>query len=286
MNGILEQIRRKIVHALSLKPGKYGIQMPKSAYPYIAGYDHEEILPQANEELAKIAANHRMLAYLSIAIESNHSILISGDDSRLNKGLLERIAGFIPISASAMMIEKDMQMMGYGNPLFNVHALYGKSYPYSSKKQLITEGLKSGPEWMIVDELHSNEADALFSTTGSGTSFMSTIKCSSMGCELINRIAAKPTSIAPERLSSLDVSVAIDSSRNTHIFEYMWLSRGEIEEGIELSGKDMLAAKDISQLKTEDLEGSKIMQRYSDMTGFTMQMSISELASRAASPKI
>ena len=143
------------------------------------------------------------------------------------------------------------------------------------------------PEWIIVDELHSNEANSLFSSMNLGISFISTIKSSAAGEDLIKRITSKPTSIAPERLSSLDVSIFIDNSRNTiQVFEYMWLSRGEIEEGTDIFGKDMLIAKDISKLEKEDIEGSKVVQRYSDMTGFTMQMCIDELESRSKSMKI
>ncbi len=186
------------------------------------------------------------------------------------------LVSLIPNGEFAIIIEKDSKTINSQSLFFNATNLYGKKHGISISKS-IGNGLRLGMERIIVDEICGKEANLLFHSMDFGSSFLTTIKGNFSGRALATTLLSKPTSVEAARLSCMDVSVSIDKNNALSVYEYSWLSRGEIEDGIDINGKDLLDFKEVMFDSKESLSKSKIIGLYSNMTGFSIEQSVQKL---------
>jgi hypothetical protein len=276
----LDKIRRfaaRIEHAKEILKSWY---YERKISPYLSESSFEHEYPQTSQEVQKTVSDSKALAYLRFALESNCCLLICGEDSGANKSLLSMLVNFIPNNESAIIIEKEAQSIVSDSLPFNIRNTYGNKYRVSSAES-VDNALRLGISWIIMDEICSVEADSLFNSTNFGASFISTINTNALGSNLVTKLASRPICVMAERLSNLDASVYIDIRRNTlSIHEYSWLSRGEIEDGLSINGKDLLQSKEIVLDSKESLLGSKILRMYSHVTGLTVEQLIQKVEAK------
>jgi hypothetical protein len=264
-----------------LKPGCPLIKPPKDAGRYVLEHMRYLEYEDARSGSMKAAANPWILAYLSIAIESSCNILACSEDPDTSKSLLRLLVGLIPYGESAIVIEKERHTID-ARTMQNSHQMYGSRYYNVTALECMQDSLKARPGWLILDEICRNEARAVFSSMSAGTHFMSALKCNEYGPALMHRLMANPMKVDPETLNSLDISMRIDRLKNSILlYEYKWLSRAEIEEGIDVAAKDMFEVKEMQPGNPHFTEKSKVLIRYRKLTGMSASESVRELEKRS-----
>lgn len=278
MSGIVKRTSDTIIYAQALLKQWYDqMQM----YPYISEEEPSKDTQGITSELQAAISNTGVLAYLWLAMESGCSVLVCGEDINANKFILNFLIDSIPRNESAAIVEKGHSGINYDNILFNIHFAYGNKY-YTSVRAGIEKALKTGISWVIVDEISQKEADKLFASIDSGASFISTIKANISAGDLAHKLMSRPLKVDAKRLSNLDIYVHIDSARHTmSIYEYSWLSRGEIDDGIEIRGVDMMQVKEIISNSSESLLHSKVVRTYCELTGFSIEQSIKQIEDKS-----
>ena len=227
------------------------------------------------------------LAYLWLAIDADLNIVIAGAPASGKTTMLTAISGFVPIRSRIITIEEDINELRFNDSFTNVIALYGEKFKVTTKEQVIN-ALRLRPDRMVVGEIRGEEARDLFSGSNLGVPFMTTMHCNDDPLGVIKRLMVKPMSVEPKGISMLDLSLHMSHGdfrgrRLSSIYEYMWLSRAESMDGIEIGEGDMVRSARLmkdGKLDKGSLPGSKVIGAFSRKYGFSTRKTLQELEKR------
>lgn len=235
-------------------------------------------------------ASPELLAYLWLAIETNHNMIISGAPASGKTTLLLALSAFVPKYQRVITIEEDVNELKFYSNFINSVSLQGSTLGgRASTRDQVINALHLRPDRLIVGEMRGREASELLSGSNFGVPFMSTMHSSGNGQAIIGRLQSKPMSVEPDTISMLDVSVfmrqcGLMSRRVESIMEYRWLVRDELGSGGNEAGSqlEMLEVGRDGGLDEAALEGSKVIASYSGTHAVSMARARKELKSRAA----
>jgi Flp pilus assembly CpaF family ATPase len=234
-------------------------------------------------------ASPELLAYLWLAIETNHNMVVTGAPASGKTSLLLALNAFVPRYQRVITIEEDVNELKFYSNFINSVSLQGSTIGgKASTRDQVVNALHLRPDRLIVGEIRGKEASELLSGSNFGVPFMTTMHSSGNGQAVIGRLQSKPMSVEPDIISMLDISVfmkqcGLMARRIDSVVEYKWLCRDEVgteelEKGSQM--KILETGKD-GALDENALEGSKILSAYSKMHAFTMARAKKELRNRA-----
>lgn len=221
-------------------------------------------------------------AYLWMAIETGHNIVITGAPSSGKTTLLNALMDFAPKYHRIIAIEDEASELRFGEGMPNAVSLLSTAKGASLKDQVVN-ALHMRPDRLIVGELRGEEAREVFFGANVGVPFMTTIHTKGDGSAVTNRLGSKPMSVEPEALCMLDIAVLMDAAggrrRIGGISEYRWACRGEMEmeEGNPLS-VTQISKEGIADMKSA--AGSKVVASYADSRLISPAAAIRELRKR------
>ncbi|MHB1830370.1 MAG: ATPase, T2SS/T4P/T4SS family [Candidatus Micrarchaeaceae archaeon] len=229
-----------------------------------------------------------ILAYLWLAIETKHNMIVSGAPASGKTTLLSALSAFVPANEKVITIEEDINELK-GTGVGNTIALYGSRYSSISPKDQVINSLRMRPGRIIIGEMRGGEAKDLFMGANIGISFAATMHSNDGGLQILKKLMVKPMSVDIKGLSALDLAIYMkqsDVNRRSisDIFEYKWLSRAETEGGTSIDGEDMVNVDSIASgscLAKASLKDSKVIASYSRVQGISQKESINELERRS-----
>ena len=229
-----------------------------------------------------------ILAYLWLAMETKHNMIVSGAPASGKTTLLSSLSAFVPASEKVITIEEDINELK-GTGVGNTIALYGSRFSSISPKDQVINSLRMRPDRIIIGEMRGDEAKDLFMGANIGISFASTMHSNDGGLQILKKLMVKPMSVDIKGLSALDLAVYMkqtDVNRRSisDIFEYKWLSRAETDCGTSIDGEDMVHVDSIVSgacLSRASLKDSKVIASYSRLQGISQKVAISELERRS-----
>lgn len=227
------------------------------------------------------------LAYLWIALECKHNLIVSGAPASGKTTFLSSLAAFVPANEKIITVEEDINEIKAAGPS-NVIALYGSRYNSVTPKEQVINSLRLRPSRIIVGEMRGEEAKDLFMGANIGVSFAATMHSNEGGMQVLKKLLVKPMSVESRSLSALDISIYMkqaDLSKRvvSDICEYRWLSRAETTEGEDVCGDDLVKVVqvyDISGMKLPELAGSKIIAAYMRAHRITASAAMKEYGRR------
>jgi len=108
---------------------------------------------------------------------------------------------------------------------------------------------------------------------------------------ILRKLLVKPMSVEPGSLAMLDLAIYMkqaDLSKRIieGIYEYRWLSRGEIKEdmGVKVGDVDKVLVDESvknSLIDLERIEGSKVLNSFAERRGLSARKALYELRKRA-----
>lgn len=232
--------------------------------------------------------NIETLAYLWIAVDSGLNIVISGAPASGKTTMLGAIANFIPHYSKLVTIEEEINELRFNEPIFNVVSLYGSRYGSTDTREQVINALRMRPDRIIVGEIRREDARELFAGANLGIPFITTMHSGEESLSVIKKLMIKPMAVEPRALSMLDISIymkqtGIRSRTVSSVNEYRWLSRAEIEHGVEVGDGDSV---DISvrvgngRTTEEVISDSKAFLRYMEKNELTKKQAAKELRRR------
>ena len=215
-------------------------------------------------------ATPELLAYLWLAIETNHNIIISGAPASGKTSFLLALNAFVPRYQRVITIEEDVNELKFYSNFMNSVSLQGSTVlGRATTRDQVINALHLRPDRLIVGEIRGSETNEMLSGSNYGVPFMTTMHSSGNGQAVISRLQAKPMGVEPQILTMLDVSVfmrqeGLMSRKVDSVLEYRWLSRDEIsvEELDTGSGMKMFESCKDGLLDEKALEGSKVINAY------------------------
>lgn len=233
-------------------------------------------------------ASEEMLAYLWMAIESSHSLVVAGAPASGKSSLVLALHAFVPRHERVITVEEDINELKFYGNTFSVVPLQGSSrLGEPSLSNQVANALHMRPDRLVVGELRGPEARDVFCGANLGVPFMTTMHSSADGQAIIARLESRPMSVEDNALSMLDVSVFMRrlggaSRRIEGISEYLWLSRAEI-------GPDPPPTQRMRTLSVasnfifhpDALKESKVIRRYCELYAMSQASAISEFRKRA-----
>ena len=222
-------------------------------------------------------------AYLWMAIETGHNIVITGAPSTGKTTLLNALMDFAPRYHRIIAIEDEASELRFGEGMANTVSLLGTSKGVPLKEQVVN-ALHMRPDRLIVGEVRGEEAREVFFGANVGVPFMTTIHTKGDGSAVTNRLGSRPMSVEPEALCMLDIAVLMDAREGKRVVggisEYRWACRGEIAAGQE----GPLSITQISKGGIADMKGimaSKVVAEYADAKLLSPAAAAKELRKRA-----
>jgi flagellar protein FlaI len=148
-----------------------------------------------------------MMAYMWLAIENNKSLILAGGTASGKTTSLNAISLFIPIKSKIITLEDTRELK-----LFHenwVAGLTRDSYTAEGKGavdmyELLRQGLRQRPEYLIVGEVRGKEALTLFQAMSTGHTTYSTMHAGSVQ-SAINRLENEPINVPRVMISALDI---------------------------------------------------------------------------------
>jgi flagellar protein FlaI len=148
-----------------------------------------------------------MMAYMWLAIENNKSLILAGGTASGKTTSLNAISLFIPIKSKIVTLEDTRELK-----LFHenwVAGLTRDSYTAEGKGavdmyELLRQGLRQRPEYLIVGEVRGKEALTLFQAMSTGHTTYSTMHAGSVQ-SAINRLENEPINVPRVMISALDI---------------------------------------------------------------------------------
>ena len=175
-----------------------------------------------------------LLAYLWLAIETNHNIIISGAPASGKTSFLLALNAFVPRYQRVITIEEDVNELKFYSNFMNSVSLQGSTVlGRASTRDQVINALHLRPDRLIVGEIRGSETNEMLSGSNYGVPFMTTMHSSGNGQAVVSRLQAKPMGVEPQILTMLDVSIfmrqeGLMSRKVESVVEYRWLSRDEI----------------------------------------------------------
>ncbi|MDE1847850.1 MAG: type II/IV secretion system ATPase subunit, partial [Candidatus Micrarchaeota archaeon] len=238
----------------------------------------------------KHVANFDTLAYLWLALESKMNLVISGAPASGKTTLLIALLCFVPRYSKVITIEEDVNELKFYSNVISTVSLQGSRYGNSvGTREQVINSLRMRPDLLVVGEIRGAETKELFGGANFGIPFMTTMHSNDGGISIIKRMLTRPMSVEPEAISSMDISVQmshkdIESRQIDEMTEYRWLSRAEILGGGIQVGDDMVKLDTIltnSSINPRALAESKVIQKYSKITGVSKAKALEELRNRS-----
>ena len=228
------------------------------------------------------------LAYIWIALESKHNMIISGAPASGKTTALGALMAFVPANEKVVTVEEDVNEVRTAG-VNSVIALYGSRYNSVTPKEQVINALRLRPSRIVVGEMRGEEARDLFMGANIGIAFAATMHSNEGGMQILKKLLVKPMGVETRSLSTLDVALymkQVDISKRivSGISEYRWLSRAEIEKGEDVCGEDMVSVLEVmegSGMSVAALQESKVMATYAKMHGITQKAALKEMDRRA-----
>lgn len=151
--------------------------------------------------------NVEMMAYLWLAIENNKSLILAGGTASGKTTSLNSISLFIPHKSKIVTLEDTRELQ-----LFHenwVAGLTRDSFTAGGKGavdmyELLRQGLRQRPEYLIVGEVRGKEALTLFQAMSTGHTTYSTMHAGSVQAA-INRLENDPINVPRVMITALDI---------------------------------------------------------------------------------
>ncbi|CAG0976391.1 MAG: type II/IV secretion system ATPase subunit [Candidatus Methanoperedens sp.] len=151
--------------------------------------------------------NVEMMAYLWLAIENNKSLILAGGTASGKTTSLNAISLFIPHKSKIVTLEDTRELQ-----LFHenwVAGLTRDSFTAGGKGavdmyELLRQGLRQRPEYLIVGEVRGKEALTLFQAMSTGHTTYSTMHAGSVQAA-INRLENDPINVPRVMITALDI---------------------------------------------------------------------------------
>ncbi len=230
-----------------------------------------------------------MLAYLWLAIDSKANIIIAGAPASGKTTLLASMISLVPKYYKIVIVEEETNEL-HTFADYNSVSLYSSKKGFTSQQQ-VSNALRMRPDRIIVGEIRGEEAKEIFSGSNLGIPFITTMHSNEGGLEVLKRLIIRPMGVEPSSLSTLDVAlymeqIGLDKRMLGKIFEYKWLSRGEISEdaGIAVSDIDKVEISEVASnglLNPEKIKESKIIAMFAERHGMSEKKALEEFNRRA-----
>jgi len=151
--------------------------------------------------------NVEMMAYMWLVIENNKSFILAGGTASGKTTSLNAISLFIPLNAKIVTLEDTRELQ-----LFHENWVAGLTRdPFTAggkgavdMYELLRQGLRQRPEYLIVGEVRGREALTLFQAMSTGHSTYSTMHAGSVQ-GAINRLENEPINVPKVMISALDI---------------------------------------------------------------------------------
>ncbi len=151
--------------------------------------------------------NVEMMAYMWLAIENNKSLMLAGGTASGKTTSLNAISLFIPPKAKIVTLEDTRELQ-----LFHENWIAGltrESFSADGKGsvdmyELLRQGLRQRPEYLIVGEVRGKEALTLFQAMSTGHTTYSTMHAGSVQAA-INRLENEPINTPRVMITALDI---------------------------------------------------------------------------------
>lgn len=150
-----------------------------------------------------------MMAYLWLNIENNKSFILAGGTASGKTTSLNAASLFVPMKAKIVTLEDTRELQ-----LFHENWIAGltrEPFTVSGKGavdmyELLKQGLRQRPEYLIVGEVRGKEALTLFQAMSTGHTTYSTLHAGSIQAA-INRLENEPVNVPRVMITSLDLLV-------------------------------------------------------------------------------
>ncbi len=148
-----------------------------------------------------------MMAYLWLAIENNKSLILAGGTASGKTTSLNAFSLFIPHKAKIVTLEDTRELQ-----LFHENWVAGLTRdPFTAggkgavdMYELLRQGLRQRPEYLIVGEVRGKEALTLFQAMSTGHTTYSTMHAGTIQAA-INRLENEPINVPRVMITSLDI---------------------------------------------------------------------------------
>ncbi|MCD4740311.1 type II/IV secretion system ATPase subunit [archaeon] len=181
-------------------------------------------------------------AYLWLAIEYGHSLLIAGGTATGKTSFLGALSMFLPADAKIVSIEDTPEVRlphehwvqkvvrtGFGRA-----DLTGRKQGEVTMYDLLRAALRERPDEIIVGEVRGKEAYVLFQGMATGHSGMATIHGDSVD-SVMHRLQTKPINLSPGLMQHLDIIIiltrakvkGVEVRRAKQIVEILGLTRDQ-----------------------------------------------------------
>ncbi|MGC8662440.1 MAG: ATPase, T2SS/T4P/T4SS family [Candidatus Micrarchaeia archaeon] len=231
-----------------------------------------------------------VLAYIWLAIDSKANIIISGAPASGKTTLLASLISLVPRYLKVITIEEETnELQPFAS--YNIVSLYSSKKNFTSQQQVVN-ALRMRPDRIIIGEIRGEEAKEVFSGSNLGIPFITTMHSNEGGLDILKRLMIRPMGVETNALSALDITLYMEQKGLSRrqlgkIFEYKWLSRGEIseEEGIIVDDIDKVEIKEVATnglLNPEKMENSKIFDIFARQKDISKKKVFDEFGKRVA----
>jgi len=240
-----------------------------------------------NKLIANGTTNPEVLAYLWLALDAKLNVIISGAPASGKTTLLASLLTLIPRYNKVIVVEEEANELG--EFAANYVSIYSTKKGINLQQQVINT-LRMRPDRLIIGEIRGEEAREMFSGSNLGIPFMTTMHSNDGGLSILKKLLIKPMGVEPSALGMLDLAIYMKqiglSKRIVEsIYEYRWLSRGEINDGgIDVGNVDRVGINEIVKnglLDYEMIKKSKVLDSFAEMRGLSSKKVLEELRKRA-----
>lgn len=217
------------------------------------------------------AIGFKALAYLWLAIDAGLSIIITEDSQCCRTAMSSALTSLIPQYRKIVVLEKDTAGIKFREHMFNTIILYDR---LEKIEKAFESAFASMPGILLFDEIKGNEEAKLLRRGNLAFPFIATMRASQSDdlvktlLEIMGDTSANP--------SMLDIRICMKSEGGdkavSEISEYAWLSRAEIEGGVEIpNGDSFTVSKILSEKKMvyDAVKKSKALANYSALKGLS-----------------
>ncbi len=153
--------------------------------------------------------NVEIMAYLWLAVENNKSLILAGGTASGKTTSLNAISLFIPQKAKVVSLEDTRELQLYHENW--IAGLTREPFTDGGKGSvdmydLLRQGLRQRPEYLLVGEVRGKEALTLFQAMSTGHTTYSTMHAGSVQAA-INRLENEPINVPRVMITALDILI-------------------------------------------------------------------------------
>ncbi len=153
--------------------------------------------------------NVEIMAYLWLAVENNKSLILAGGTASGKTTSLNAISLFIPQKAKVVSLEDTRELQLYHENW--IAGLTREPFTAGGKGSvdmydLLRQGLRQRPEYLLVGEVRGKEALTLFQAMSTGHTTYSTMHAGSVQAA-INRLENEPINVPRVMITALDILI-------------------------------------------------------------------------------